>query len=481
MRSFRALLPVLLLPVLSLLPAIALARAGGGEDYRSGGDSGGGDGASGEILFYLIQLAFRYPKVGIPLLLVVGFVMWRSKRVKASDAYQRKQEDQRGAARTHTSAGSVEGWVGQLQQADPDFRLEPLLQRAGGLVEQVNEAWFRRDLAPLRPFLSDATWQRLSTQLTLMQREGRRDAIADLRVLDVAAIGLERNEWYDTLHLKVQAELRDAEVPAGASDDEARAQARKAPVERFTEVWSFTRRPGAKTRVGHDLSQGTCPSCGAPFNGGATNACEYCGAIANAGIHDWTLSQITQGSAWSARSGNVAGMQALREVDPAFNVNGLEDRAALLFWRWILAHGTADVTPLLKVATPAMRGSLEASFKGGSSPLGRLQNVALGAARLKRVVQGRPAADGAAATPDLADFELSWSARMGDDRAATSLRWSFALARKHGARTPSGQGISSSRCPSCHGPLTDSASVNCDFCGIALDAGDEWVLYAARG
>lgn len=473
MRSWRYLLPLLLLPL------IALARAGGGEDYRSGNDPGG-DGIPLDLIILLVELVFRHPEFGIPLIVVVGIVWTVQKRRRASSSYQRKQEEQRGAARTGAVPGSVEHWVGALQQQDPAFRLEPLLERARGLVQQVNEAWFLRDLSVLRPFLSDATWQRLSTQLTLMDREGRRDAIADLQVLEVSPIGFERNDWYDTLHLRVRAQIRDAEVPSSASDEAARAKAQGAPLETFTEVWSFSRRPGAQTRAGHDLSQGNCPGCGAPFRGGATNACEYCGAIANAGTFDWTLSQISQGSAWTPRAAAVLGQPEFTAHDPALSVNQLEDRAALLFWRWILALGSRDVTPLLKVAAPSMRAPLEAAFQAGGSPLGALQNVALGAARLTRLRLGRPAADGAAATPDLAEFEVRWSARLRGAAAATPQRWAFVLARKHGALTPQGHGIASSRCSNCHGPLTDSASTRCDFCGSALDAGGEWVLFEAR-
>ncbi|HNC44227.1 MAG TPA: hypothetical protein PLU80_08675, partial [Acidobacteriota bacterium] len=60
--------------------ASGAARPGGGHSYggsrSSGGGSGGGGG--GEGLFFLLELIFRlifyYPKIGIPLLLIV--IVW---------------------------------------------------------------------------------------------------------------------------------------------------------------------------------------------------------------------------------------------------------------------------------------------------------------------------------------------------------------------------------------------------------------------
>src|SRR5689334_1762101 len=72
------------------LPALLYARAGGGQSYSgsgSGGHGGGGGGGGGdveglfELLYYVLRFCFYYPKIGIPLLLVViafAFYIWRA-------------------------------------------------------------------------------------------------------------------------------------------------------------------------------------------------------------------------------------------------------------------------------------------------------------------------------------------------------------------------------------------------------------------
>jgi hypothetical protein len=474
-KPLRPLLPAVLLGLL-LLPLLALARVGGGESYGSGDDFGGG--GEVEIIYFLIRLILLEPRIGIPVALVVGVVWVVRKQQAKSTGARRQREHERGQQRTRVSPAQIQIWVARLQQSDPDFRLEPLLQRARELVARSNEAWFRRDLSPMRPFLSDATFQRLSTQLAIMQQRGVRDAITDLEIDEVTPVGLEQNPWYDTLHLRVVARIRDTEVPAATSDADARAAAAGARKESFTEVWSFTRKLGAKTRIGHDLFQGTCPSCGAPFAGGATNSCEYCGAIVNSGNYDWTLAQITQGSAFEPGRAQVDGVSALRERDPAFTINLLEDRAALLFWRWIQMRVEGRVDPLLKVSHPDFRRSIEEILVQHPEAVGGMDEVALGAARLLRIIPGGQTVDGKPSL-DHALVEVRWSLRSGQGSRIVPQTWRFVLSRRADATTPSENGIASSRCSNCHGPLTDSASTACDYCGTPLDAGGDWVILQA--
>jgi hypothetical protein len=84
--------------------------------------------------------------------------------------------------------------------------------------------------------------------------------------------------------------------------------------------------------------QGHCPNCGAEFTGGATNTCEFCGAIVNSGNYDWVLSEITQGSEFVGANAAVDGLARARQTDPELTTELLEERAALIFWRWVDAQ-----------------------------------------------------------------------------------------------------------------------------------------------
>jgi predicted lipid-binding transport protein (Tim44 family)/tellurite resistance protein len=486
---FRRLAPWLPL-VLALLalaaPLGALARGGGGEHYtRPSSDDDGGSG----IPFWIIQealfLVVRYPKVLLPLIILGGVAYWLYRRNLHPNATTRRAIEQREAAhRTQVSSRDVPGWVEALKRKDPTFELAPILDKTRWLFLELQKAWFQRDMTPVRPFLSDATWQRFNVQLQLLAAQGVRDAITDIQVLDIQLIGLEQSEWFDSIQLRVQARMRDADVPASFTEAQATEAARRAPLEPFTEVWTFVRKPGAQTRVGVDLYQGKCPNCGAPFAGGAANRCEYCNAVVNSGNYDWTLAEITQGVEHEGlHHKTVDGLREAREADPALNLEILEDRASLLFWKWIDAQSRGDAKPLSKVANAeALQGlgaELEDLRRKGRRRV--FLECAVGSVEV-RCMETDPTGH------DLAHVEIRWSARTGvgplNEKPPTlptvPHRFVFTLMRKHGARTNTANGMSTDRCPQCNATLTDSAVTTCDFCGTQLGGGErDWVLASA--
>ncbi len=457
----------------------ALARVGGGEHYDSGRrDSSSGDGDAG-ILLDLVFLAFRYPVLGVPLLLLfVGYVVYRQMQNgngSTRKAIERMEEGQR----TAVSGAVVSEWVAKLKEKDPTFDLLSLFDKTKRLFLDVQSSWFKRNLAQVRPFLSDASFQRLTTQSRLLQAQGIRDAIADVALLDLQIIGLEQSEWFNTVHIRMKAAMRDADVPTGFTDEQAEAAARKASLEPFVEVWSFVRKPGALTKIGEDLTQGKCPNCGAPFNGGAANSCEACGAIVNSGNYDWVLAEITQGMEFVRNDTGVEGLAKLRQTDPALNTEVLEDRASLCFWRWIEAQSFGTPGVLAKVATPDFQARLsaDASALQAQSKRRVFLECAVGSVQTRAVQPGEQA--------DLAHVEIRWSARQGigplegkvPSLPTVPQRWVFTLSRKKGATTHAEQGMATNRCPNCNAPLSDNASTACDFCSAPLASGErDWVL-----
>lgn len=475
--------------LLLALPLVALARGGGGEHYTSGRDRGGGGGGGGDglplwLLFDLVRFVFLYPKVSIPLLVIGGGIYWLYRRNLHPDATTRRALDQREAeARTEVSGRDVQGWVNALKLKDPSFELQPTLAKVRWLFLELQQAWFRRDMTPVRPFLSDATWQRFNVQLALMQAQGVRDALADIQVLDVQLIGLHQSNWYDSIHVRVRASIRDTDVAADQTDAQAMAAASRVAPEAFTEVWTFVRKPGAQTRIGEDLFQGKCPNCGAPYNGGASNTCEFCNAVVNSGNYDWTLSEITQGVEYVRHHKQVDGLMQARAEDPALNLEMLEDRASLLFWKWIDAQSRDETARLSKVANAEAISALGAELtelrKRGRRRV--FLECAVGAVDV-RALEVHPESF------DEAQVEIRWSARMGVGPAnerppslpTVPQRWVFTLRRRHGAKTNTDTGMSTDRCPQCNAPLTNSAANTCEFCGTVLGNGErDWVLASA--
>ena len=415
--------------------------------YSSGStSSSGGTSVGGACCLFLI------------IALVVGFVI-----------IQKIRQNQNGGgvvdARPVPAQGQLDQWIAGLKQKDPGFDLQALYQKAGGLFVRAQQAWFARDLEPVRPFMSDATYQRFVTQLSLMKAQDQRNAIADPEVLGVELVGVEQNPWFDTVQLSIRARMRDADVPWNTSDADALAAAKKRPAEAFEEIWSFVRKPGAQTKAGQDLFSGKCPNCGAPFKGGAANTCEYCGAVVNSGNYDWTLAEITQSSEAGSALDSVDGVEELRGADPAFSLEMLEDRTSLVFWKWVEAQCDGEARRLAKLATPAGVDAVGAGLRQSGKRV--LAGCAVGAVNTQWVA--------IEADQQRAGVEIRWSANLNGDQALHQS--TFVLVRAAGAKTNAGNGMSTARCPSCNAPLTDSLSPTCDYCGAQLSSSQaDWVL-----
>src|SRR3954468_6367467 len=93
-RFCRAAMALGFAAALLALPQVLLGRAGGGEGYSGGHSSGGGGGhgggdhgGGGDLIVQLLRLCIDYPKVGIPILLLVcGFFVYAY--FKGKDSYQ---------------------------------------------------------------------------------------------------------------------------------------------------------------------------------------------------------------------------------------------------------------------------------------------------------------------------------------------------------------------------------------------------------
>jgi tellurite resistance protein len=453
--------------------------SGGSGSYSGGSYSGGGGSDLGLAFFFVSHPLFTLA------LLVVAFVLWRAfvRSFGSTASTQRMLEQADARPIAAVSARDVTAWVDALQRRDPRFDLVAFLDHAKALFLRVQAAWSAGALAPVRADLSDATFRRLDVQLRLLQLQGVRNVTADVAVLGLEVVGLEQTSAFDTLHVRVRAQARDLDVPAAMPAEEAQQRVHRVAAEPFVEVWSFVRRPGVQSKQRGPNEAGRCPSCGAPFDGGAAGNCSYCRAIVNSGSYDWVLAEITQESEAGAGPGSVPGLEALRATDPALSLEVLEDRASLLFWTWVDAQSRARPGALAKVATASFVAELQADVEA-------LRNRGRSRAFLQCAVGSVDvlAIDSGPETTHAA-VEIRWSARMGVVATGSApgtlpvlpQRWVFTLERKAAVRTDADRGMATARCGNCGAPLTDSLEPTCEHCGAALnDGAHDWVLAQAE-
>jgi hypothetical protein len=478
--KLNRLLPTLPIFLLLLLPAIAAARAGGGEGYSGGGGGGhgggGGGGGGGFVqLIYFILFCVTHPYIGVPLLIIIAVAC-----IYFSFQNQTNPPPANGPIPPGPPGRNVADAVDVIRRHDPAFNPDEFYTRVAGGFLKLQSAWCDQKLQQVRPFISDGIHERFSLQFAEQKAEGYRDQMEQVGIDRIILADANSDEIYDELAVEIRAHAADFKV----SLRDGRPIAGGAPVEPFVEIWSFLRRRGGATVAGKPgLLEGHCPNCGAPISINESANCTNCNALLRSGQYDWVLSEITQASEWlPGGHSQVRGFSELRQRDPDLNIQSLEDRSSVIFWRKAAADRIGKIDPLFKVTSPAYAHTYAARLKPAAGQLRHyFGQCAVGAVEVIAFEIGTDESP-----TDRALIGVKWSGvRMearpdgifrptsGNDPHHTLL----VLMRKTGVKTDVAKGVSSAHCPNCGAPESGGTSGACEFCGTALNDGSNgWVL-----
>jgi tellurite resistance protein len=470
--------PLLLLiaGILVVICEDAFGRAGGGGGYgggRGGGGSGGGRGGGGGggsgggdiglIIYWLFRLCIEQPYFGIPLVALIIYAVYTAAQ-QGNEGY-RGMVIRRGT-HAHNFNQAVDG-INTLKKADPQFSPEVFYARVRNAFHQIQDAWCSQHLEKVRPFISDSIHERFTLQLDEQRQRRFRDHMENINVSMLRIAEVSSDNVFDVVTVYIAASASDYRV----SLDTGKPLTQRSPVQEFGEYWSFLRRRGAKTLTGKPgLIEGNCPNCAAPIEMNQSANCANCKALLRSGEYDWVLSEITQETEWQPSSTqNIPGVPELAQRDPGFNLQHLEDRASVMFWRWAMAQRTGKLAPLQKIASPNFASEFSTYLKNPGRPT--YSDCAVGAVISLGILSGEQ---------DRAAVEIRWSGKRvttsgtGDSVLFTTL---FVLSRDPSALSDPGKSISSAHCMNCGAPESTSASNNCDFCGAVQNDGKlDWVL-----
>lgn len=432
--------------------------SGSSRSYSSGSSStvyvpsggGGGCGATGWVFVFFI-------------IAVLVFIYYTSGKGK------KKEERATIAVDNATAAKGLKA----LRSQDPDFDPEAFVKRTVAVVQKVNETWLAGDMGSARRVISDGVYVRFSTQLALLKADGLRNVMANWRVVSADILAAESDPQWDTVHVKVVGAARDLDVPISLTQEGINKKMSGAQLNEYEEVWSFVRRRGKHSKKGVPALEGRCPNCGAEMPLSQVVKCEYCQALVNSGEHDWVLAEITQPEEWRAGAAldEIPGFDELRQRDPAVSRQELEDRASVIFWKWIEARTTGKVGKIARFCVYPPADSTSAAALGIGTSGGKIRQVAVGSAELQVA-----AAAGDPEEMDNAIVEIRWSASIDGADSAFHIH-KFTLARQGTAQSK--RGMSSLDCPVCGGQLAASDAVTCSYCGATLSGGKhEWALIA---
>ncbi len=265
--------PWLASPALLLFAAEALARVGGGQSFGGGGGGGGGHssgggGGGGDLVFLLIELVIRYPRVGIPLVSIfivftVGTKLWEARNKRHVVGTHARPIRGRPAR-----PQSVPGLTA-LKQRDRAFSMPVLKDYLVLVHRRALEAAVSNGWGPLTPFVEAKAQRALSEQLK---------GVAELDEVVVGSIAVEAvrsRGRYDLLPVRI--------------DGTRRERRDRATRFRVAERWTFRRLKDAISLAPEAVQRMGCPSCGASVETSRMGACSNCDSPISAGQLQWQL------------------------------------------------------------------------------------------------------------------------------------------------------------------------------------------------
>ena len=172
---------------------------------------------------------------------------------------------------------------------DPQFSESAFREKLSNLYVQFQNAWQSKDLTPLRPYLTDAYFNKCDRQLDAYRQNRQTNRIDRPSVLGVDLVGWKQEAGVDV----VVARLRTRIVDYVVDDATGNVVRGSNTAEKFMEYeWDLVRSSGQITGASSGTTAQTCPHCGAPIDVNHTAVCEYCGSVLTTDTFDWAVREI---------------------------------------------------------------------------------------------------------------------------------------------------------------------------------------------
>lgn len=249
---------------------------------------------------------FTCPNCGAPLTEIFGGQCRHCRQNVASGAFDWVVEsifvettEARGPMLTGNTAESgndsptvfdpnVQSAFAALQQKDPALDWNALTARMNMIFMTFQRAWAGRDLATMRPFLSDALFTTQNFWVSEYLRQGLQNITENAQLHNVELSRVTTDAYFDAVTVRIWASSLDFTV----TDQGGKiVSGNRSTPRRYTEYWTFIRSSRAK---GPPKTDAACPRCGAPLNVNMGGQCTYCQSKVTTGDFDWVLSRIEQ-------------------------------------------------------------------------------------------------------------------------------------------------------------------------------------------
>lgn len=305
---FRRLLAVMMLVLVMAFSAQTTAKAGFGDfnDYDSSSDwdssdSWDSDWGSSDYDNYTYSDDDDGESSGegtiaaivIVIIIVIAYTVFESSakaknKKKGSGSAQRRTQSRPQAPAPTDKTDEISN---QIKESDPLFTAQDFLAFAGDVYMDIQSAWEKRDLTPVRAVLHQNLYQQTEKQIQKKIEDGIINHLERISVNKSYLMSYHKDEKYEYLDVYLAASMIDYQVKEATGEI---LFGDKTTRWNMQYKMTFMRSVGSLTGDAKDKEKGlVCPNCGAPLTGTSFGKCEYCGSIVTTGAYDWVLSAFT--------------------------------------------------------------------------------------------------------------------------------------------------------------------------------------------
>lgn len=179
--------------------------------------------------------------------------------------------------------------ITEYHALDPQFSETAFSEKLSNMYVQFQNAWQAKDLTPVRPYMTDALFNKWDRQLDAYRRNRQTNRVDRPSVLGVELIGWRQEADTDVIVARLRTRIVDYVV-----DDATGNVVRGSnTAEKFMEYeWDIVRTSGRTTAQSTGTTSQSCPHCGAPINVNHAAVCEYCGSVLTTDSFDWAVREI---------------------------------------------------------------------------------------------------------------------------------------------------------------------------------------------
>ena len=289
------LLAAILITVLFAFPGGAFdANDYGGGDDGGGGDWGGGGGGndydwdsdssgSGDLDIPSLIIA----------IVVMAIIFYASTRKKSG----KSGTGTTGGVRPSSQQGLHVNLPNRTEQIeniikgnDANFSAIDFLSFAKRLYIDIQTAWCKRDMVPVRVYLHDNLYDTTAAQVQSKIDQGVIYHYESMVVNTSYLTSYRKDKQFEYLTIYLNARMIDWQ-----EDEKTGRILRGDKVTRWDLRYkmTFMRSIGVTTKEEtSDTTNHNCPNCGAPLEMTSSTKCEYCGSVVTTGQYSWVLSDF---------------------------------------------------------------------------------------------------------------------------------------------------------------------------------------------